>query len=237
MSNQRKIIGGHVPMASFPSKGKYNPEIDSLPIPLFTFLDLLDYLEYSAENHLDKLFRDIVFLGTHMDIDDILLFDFPALVFISKVQSIKNDPSLKVSIPCSECNTTITTNVILKDIDFKTGLNLPEKIELNGKSFKLKIPRMKDVGEIIKTIKSRGIHPHSEVFLLCCYLDFLKDPTEVYKSICSSTRESIVELLGLIDNLNPIVNRNVTCSSCGEEVVIKLSDLTTDLFRLFRLNY
>jgi hypothetical protein len=227
----------NITLFNLPSKGEHYPDPNYLlQLPLYTFNDILIYNNYPVPNYLHRILRDIDSLNIE-NVDDLLLFDLSAVSFLKKCMSIKEDINFDFPFKCEECGNKFVKKIKLTDIDFKTGIDLPNTIKIGTDEVATKIPTLKDVKTIARMFLGMNILPLEQVFLVCCYLDYLSNPTRIKYLVETAKQSDIVLLLNLIDNIDPILPTKIKCNRCEKETTVTLSALTVDLFSLFRINY
>lgn len=227
----------NITLSNLPSRGQYYSDPDYLlQIPLYTFNDILTYNNYPVYNYIQRLLRDIDSLNIE-NVNDILLFDLPAISFLKKCMSVKESVSFDFPFKCEECQNKFIQQIKLTDIDFKTGLELPDKIKIGDNEINTKIPTLQDVRHVARIFLGLKNLPHEQIFIICCYLDFIPNRNRIQHIVENATQSDIVKLLNLVDNLDPLLPTKITCTNCTKETTVSLSALTVDLFSLFRINY
>lgn len=227
----------NITLRNLPSRGEYYPDPDLLvQIPLYTFDDILTFNNYPVYNYIHRILRDIDSLNIENS-EDLLFFDLPAISFLKKCMSVKETSSFEFPFTCEDCNSKFIKKIKLTDIDFKTGIDLPPTIQVGNDILKTRIPTIRQIRQVARIFLGLNKLPHEQVFVICCYLDFIPDKNRIQHVIENATQSDIVKLLNIVDNIDPVLPTKIECTNCSKETTVTLSALTVDLFSLFRINY
>ena len=230
-----------LPVKNLPSKGiKYDFEV--LELSPLTYSMIKKYSAFETRDNLvKKYYRDITHLIKRLPKwESLLLCDLDALIFAIKYITIQEDKSVDLPITCSNCNVEFSSNFDINKIDFEQ-LNEDftefKNIKLGDKKYP--INHYATVGEFFKVVNN-VMHNSADLsryeLYLLTFLDY-NNNLDLYNVIQGATHEEITALNTLYEK-DSCESKPVTlkCSSCGKEVVVRLNNLITDLFRCIYIN-
>lgn len=229
-----------VDTSTLPSNGAFTGAsyIDILPI---TYSKLSEYEDEPASNTIQKILRDIKYFIEPIECwRDLLLFDLDALIFTSKYISVTSKPSINLRFRCPDCG-EFERDLSIGSLKF-TSLR-PEdlklkSVELRGTEFNLNLKTT--IGafyELLLELNKWDLKLTKSDLVLMAVLSTANTRNQVYEAITKATGEDIEVIKYLTSGrLISSAEFNVNCSKCGKELVVRVDNLITDLFRCIHSN-
>lgn len=237
-----------LPLTSLPSEG-FGVETDQsyIDIKPLTWKEVRKYNQFKYDGALDSLIWDIETLVQGIEgWEKLSSYDLSAIIFTRKYISATFNGSLKVAMKNK------VYEIPMADITFKEMLGDLKNIEeiiINNERLKFRIPNILNYYMDLKSVVGDPVYSDDSymqtLYLASCLIpaDMVENEAIDYQAaflkvlpiIDSATQEDIVVLETLSDQLNDLYN-DVTVKSEGGETVVKIKNLTADIFRLIKLN-
>jgi len=227
-----------------PSRGLFTGNI-LIDINPFTYKDIIEYNREPGETYIQKILRDMKWLEKDIgeaNFDQLSFYDLDCLIFIKKSISIVDSSmsTMNLTYHCSHCGKESLIMVNYKELEYvdpdEEIVNI-SKISLNNIFYKFSMPNMKKVKSILSNFSAYREDINSKILLPILCMDFENNPNGIKNAVEKATLSDIVLLEDLNTKIDGSLKRlEISCSHCGLEDSVRITELMTDFFRLLKLN-
>jgi len=230
-----------VPVNVLPSKGR-GYKIDQISLRPFTYRQLLDYSRLPHSTVVQRVRRDMELLSTDVDLKEVSLLDFDALVLLKKCISYTQNKDMTFDW-INEAGKIQKVSINADNVDwteYPDELYDIKSIILGGEELKVKIPTVNDFAITLnKMYLPRGDESDYKIAVLLSSLGFndSTEPSKLEKTVSNAIWDEILLLDHFYSLLSGTIKKvKVVDDSTGKEVEVSISVLATDMFQCLRLN-
>jgi hypothetical protein len=226
-----------------PSGGYFGsaPPIAMTP---FTFLEVLEYNNYVADDALKKYTRDLKYL-VKMDPGVLKhsLYDLDYLIFMMKVHTIADNVEFTSSCTCRHCGHDNVIHFDLGNFKFKDISKDDKKVQsvlMNGVKYKVKVPTIEHFLSVLEKYNLyQKVSSSDVVKLISLFPEFQTMPNDIEDAVFDANRDDISVLYYLetlfLTSVEPVFKE---CTKCKNErgMAIRIESLIANMFRDILLN-
>lgn len=209
----------------------YNYPFTSINVKPMTFAEILEYMENTPKNQLDKFYFDYCLISNEdPNVKNLLLIDMEYVIYMKKAITISDDLKFESSIKCPRCGAELKYHLTLSGINWNKmdpaaldGFN----IEFGGESLRVRMPTTEQFMKIYG--KYRMYKRNTDIRII--KLVSLFEQSEVYhnkieKLVVGATYHDITKLF-MLDGVffDFVENLHLHCFECEEMYNPTQSDL------------